>query len=342
MGSLKVKVLREVGCDVGFPELCVRLRGCEEDVGGDEVALCDTTLQCGSEVDVVSVGPNLHPRSYAACPNAPCLAVSPSSLLLTIAGRRLPDRHEPSTFTTYDTETALCLWTTQHPARPSDLRYSPCSTLLIACLETGQIIVYTTSGSASHTLFDSSAMYVCFTLCGFGVSLGLENIVRVWDLKNDNKTPRELWGNDCYLRALFGAVDGSIACGADEDIVLMDIVSGKQAALKGHTSVVQRFSVTEDGRTAVSACLNGPIKVWNVPLRAEVHSFDLDAAPLISPRGDYILARTPEELQFYSTTGERMGSMPINERATNFFLTKCGRWMFYSDADDVAVMRVEM
>lgn len=122
-----------------------------------------------------------------------------------------------------------------------------------------------------------------------------EGIVQIWDAKSGDEL--RTITTTRTLEAVALTPDGKriIAGGADKNVRIWDVKTGKSSlTLKGHTGTIRGLAIDADGEVVASASEDGTVRVWSLSDGEELHSleqsdkFALGVA--ISPVGTTLIA----------------------------------------------------
>jgi WD40 repeat protein len=129
-----------------------------------------------------------------------------------------------------------------------------------------RVQVWDIASGRTLALSDDGAFDVAFLPDGRVVSVGIDGLVRVWDVLTRKATV--LPGNVGAVRSVAASSDGRhvATAGRDSTVRIWDVTTGAQATvLRGHEGgLVWRVVFSPDGRHLASGGSDGKILIWDV------------------------------------------------------------------------------
>lgn len=128
------------------------------------------------------------------------------------------------------------------------------------------------------------------------VSVGNDNIVRIWDAATGNLLS-PLDGHTSWIGSVVITPDGSkaITAGGDNSIRIWDLKSDKEAGtLEGHSVAVRGLALTADSKFLVSGGSDKTCRMWDLSTRKEIKMYgerkESVESVAVTPDGRFVLA----------------------------------------------------
>ena len=170
----------------------------------------------------------------------------------------------------------------------------------VVCLTSDDVLDLAVSPDASHVV----------------MSLGEDNVVRVWSLLTGKEVAR-CAGHTDFVFGVAVAPDGVhvVSWSQDETVRMWKLHTGEETMVfKGHTTNIEGVALTSDGSRVVSCAGDNTLRVWDVGSGKEVvtmQSFDSVQGVAVTPDGAHAVSRSFDgTVQVWSmTTGEQVAEI---------------------------------
>lgn len=135
----------------------------------------------------------------------------------------------------------------------------------------------------------------------FVLSGGLDNTLRLWDLKSEREIRRFNGHTDGVRTAVFSP-DGRLALsgGRDKTLRLWDVNTGKEVRrFTGHSDAVLCAAFSPDGKLALSSSADKALRLWNINTGRTIRTFvghaDEIYSTVFSPDGKFVLSGSTDK-----------------------------------------------